>query len=499
MKQRKLEMLVFVIILLLAAFLRFYNLPGYMTFLGDEGRDALMVKRILTTFDLPLIGPPMSVGNIYLGPLYYYMMTVAMTIFWLNPVAAAGMVALIGIATIAVIYWLTREWFGRVPAIVASLLYAISPITIIHSRSSWNPNPAPFFALLTLISIYLVRKTKNELWWIMTGFFFACTVQMHYLGLILLPSIGLLWLHELLDQRKKGSLGSFQRGTWGGIVAFLLVMSPLIVFDLRHNFMNLRAFAEIFFSADSAVRPSVFSTISKIVPIYTQKLILPYMAGDIRWTSWLISLVVFIPGVWEVYIWITTRKFSWNIGALYLTLAVGLMMLTFFNQEIYDHYLGFINFIPYILIGAIWFYLQNLKAAGRLFSLVFWVLLLAVIWFNFQKSPLRYPPGNQLAHTQEISKFIITLSANKPYNFALIAERNYDAAYQYYLWIYKHPPQELPFHKTGQLFVVCEDAVCNPVGHPKFEIAGFGWTKIESQFVLDGVKIFKLVHNEKET
>ena len=78
----KLSFLILAGILGLAAILRFWKLPEYMTFLGDEGRDALMIKRILETGDIPLIGPPTSIGNIYLGPLYYYMMTLPMAIFW---------------------------------------------------------------------------------------------------------------------------------------------------------------------------------------------------------------------------------------------------------------------------------------------------------------------------------------------------------------------------------------------------------------------------------
>ena len=34
-----------------------------------------------------------------------------------------------------------KNWFGRIAALTASFLYTISPVTIIYSRSSWNPNP----------------------------------------------------------------------------------------------------------------------------------------------------------------------------------------------------------------------------------------------------------------------------------------------------------------------------------------------------------------------
>ncbi len=130
LKKNRIEVLIFVAILSLAAFFRFYRINEYMTFLGDEGRDALVVKRILVLHQTPLLGPPTSIGNMYLGPLYYYMMAFAMAFDFMNPVAAAVMVALIGTITVGMIYFLSRVWFGKQAAVVASLLYAFSSVTI---------------------------------------------------------------------------------------------------------------------------------------------------------------------------------------------------------------------------------------------------------------------------------------------------------------------------------------------------------------------------------
>jgi len=187
LKDQKLLFIILMAILILATFLRFFNLSGYMTFLGDEGRDALIVKDILLGNNFPLIGPPTSVGNIYLGPLYYYMMAVPMGIFWLNPVAAAGMNALLGVMTVGLIYYLGKTWFNRWAGLIASFLYTISPVTIVYSKSSWNPNPTPFFALLAVLSFYKARQVKNFSWLILTGAFVATALQMHYLSLILIP------------------------------------------------------------------------------------------------------------------------------------------------------------------------------------------------------------------------------------------------------------------------------------------------------------------------
>ena len=60
-------------VILLAAALRFYRIREYLTFLGDEGRDVLVVKRMLLDGKFTLLGPITSVGSIYMGPVYYYL------------------------------------------------------------------------------------------------------------------------------------------------------------------------------------------------------------------------------------------------------------------------------------------------------------------------------------------------------------------------------------------------------------------------------------------
>jgi hypothetical protein len=65
--KKRLPLILLVLVLLLSAFLR------YMIFLGDEGRDVLVVKGILEG-NLTFLGPRASAGDFYLGPIYYYMM-----------------------------------------------------------------------------------------------------------------------------------------------------------------------------------------------------------------------------------------------------------------------------------------------------------------------------------------------------------------------------------------------------------------------------------------
>ncbi|MCL5784284.1 MAG: glycosyltransferase, partial [Patescibacteria group bacterium] len=460
-------------IVALATFLRFYELSGYMTFLGDEGRDAIVVKRILVDHHIPLIGPPMSVGNIYLGPLYYYLMAIPMALFWLNPVAAAGLDAFLGVLTVILIYFFGKTWFNRSAGLIAAYLYAISPVTIIYSRSSWNPNPTPFFALLGIFSLYKVYKTGNFLWLILTGTALAAAIQMHYLALILLPIALIIWLLGIFVSAGSVRFKNIFSGIAGGIVAFLTIMSPLVWFDFRHNFLNYRALTELF-GGGGEVKSDIAANIARIPGLYSNNLIGRYIGAENLYLVILISILVLAALIYKF------SYRSWHKMALAIWLIVGLFGLTFYQQSIYDHYLNFLNPVPFLLFGSITLFVSSIPNKMKwLFYGGITILLIILTVVNLQRNPFLSPPNNQLRRTQDVAKFVIDKAEGKDFNFALIAKSNYDSAYQYYLDLYGHKPKQVPLDITEQLFVVCEDSTCDPTHNPKYEVAAFGWSKID--------------------
>ena len=50
------EAAILIIILLIGALLRFYRIGEYMTFLGDEGRDVIVVMVEIANYDLVFVG-----------------------------------------------------------------------------------------------------------------------------------------------------------------------------------------------------------------------------------------------------------------------------------------------------------------------------------------------------------------------------------------------------------------------------------------------------------
>jgi 4-amino-4-deoxy-L-arabinose transferase-like glycosyltransferase len=488
--------LLIILILGFAAFLRLYQINQYMQFLGDQGRDALVVKDILVNHHLVAIGPPSSVGTVYLGPLYYYMMALPMLVFWLSPVAAAVMVALIGTLSVWLIFYITKKWFGFKGGIVSALLFAISPVEINYSNFSWNPNPVPFFVLLLFLALFKAHYQKNFYWYILAAFSFGALTQLHYLTLILVPVIGLLWLNELRVYRQR-KIKHFWSGTLIGKFLFILMTLPLILFDFKNHFINFHGLIDLF-SGKGGVSLTLAGSFSRLPEIFLNDFIGRLMGGDNFTLTLVLALLIFIPLIKVWMSFFKTKKISWVFLALSYWLIIGFLGLMIYKGPIYDHYLLFLSPIPFILFGGVVELVLNLKWHHNLVLIFGGIFLVITVLANLSLNPLLFMPSHQLEKTQEIDHFIIQKSENKPFNFALLSKNNYDAAYQFYLDQFGHKPRVVPDQKTNQLFVVCEDTVCQPIGHPKYEIAAFGWAKEEWEQDLDGVKIFKIVPNSQQ-
>lgn len=508
-KENRFEAFFLILVLLTAAFMRLYRIDEYMTFLGDEGRDVIIVRRLLVNFDPILIGPGTSIGNMYLGPIYYYLMAPFLLLANFSPVGPAIFIALLGVLTCAFVWFIAREWFGKIAAGVAILLYSISPVVINYSRSSWNPNIMPFFALLTVYSIWRVWQYSEFKWLVISLVSFAFTLQSHYLGLLLGPVLVFFWLLTFLKIRKQKDgwrvkKGGFLKHTMLGSILFTVLMSPLVIFDARHGWQNFSAIRTFFLERQTTISARPWSAFPKLLPL-VQKISTRLLAGTNetlgRW-----STAVFGAGV----LWTVSRFISLGVKdkknaaffVLFVWLGCAFLGLGVYKQEIYDHYYGFFFPAPFLFLGGVF----QTFIEKRRFSLIhvfLAVFVVALVAANLTVNPLKYPPNRQMQRAESVAEKIRTEAKNEKFNLAVIAERNYEDGYQYFLekWkvsVFDIDPLKLEETLANNLFVVCElpHDKCNPVNNPKAEIANFGWSEVSGEWQVSGVMLYKLVHTE---
>lgn len=456
-----------------------------MEFLGDQGRDITIIKDFLKNGNLFFIGPQTSIGNMYLGPFFYYFIAPSLLLSNYSPLGPAIFVALISIATVALIFFISKKWFNPQTGYIAAFLYAISPVVIKYSNFIWNPNVMPFFSLLFIYFFFESFKSKKYIYLIYASLAFIMAINSHYLALALLPFAAIFWFFKLYKFIKSKSieLKPFVKNTIIAVLIFLLSLTPQILFDIKHNGQNIKALSSFFTQRETTVNIKPYKAIPELPSLFNQ--VNTRLLGGKNETAGLIISIVFAIGLFWVILKSKYRKNSfWVPFFWYLS---GLISLALYKQHVYDHYFTFLFPVVFILIG---FLISKFKLIGI-------PLLILITIFSLLENPFRWQPNYQLKTTTQIGDLIISNSNNQDFNFALLAKQNYDPTYRYTLNSKQAKIVDLPKNLAEQLFVVCEpfQIDCNPINNPEWAVAAFGWSKIDKQWEINGIKIFKLIHN----
>ncbi len=442
----------------LALAFRFYRISATQTFLEDEGRDMLMVKYMFDHKRPVLLGPQTSTGNMYLGPFYYYFISPALLLAHFNPVGPAILIALTGALTVFLLYHFLSSRFGWKTGLIASLLYAVMPLPVMFTRNSWNPNLVPLISLLIIWVVDKILFESNDFknlrdLFIMLGVLVGILVQLHYMTLITLPFIALVLLLKLGKKALLASLFS--------LLTFTITLSPFIVFEFRHNFVNTRAIIRfIQAKQEHNIRYSLPFWLwkDKVVKTSTQLIDGLFGRGAFQATDPLakpITLVFFILFLFTLIFFIARRRSPVAGRFLYLSslLIFSLSALGIYQENIHLHYLGFLFPLVYIILAII------ITQTKQVFSfLATCYLLLATVYslpttFNYINSG----PSYQVEKARAVADFIAKDSDHQPYN-VVSAFGTQTTPFQYFLSLGDHRPSN---KLQKNLYLICQDKPCS--------------------------------------
>jgi 4-amino-4-deoxy-L-arabinose transferase-like glycosyltransferase len=238
----KLELILLCAIVLLATWLRFDRIDQ-AEFLWDQAEISKCGLKMAREGEIAWVGTLSSTGlNFFMGAAWLMAIPHA---FSTSPVFATGFVAFINLLAVIGCYFLARRWFGRTAALVAALLFAVSPWAVIYSRKVWHLNFLPPFVLLYVVTGWLAFVRGRRWAAVAHALALAALVQLHFSAFpfIFLTALWALAFHRRLDWRAV---------LIGGVLAALTFV-PYFIVDAQRDWRNVRRFIEI------VQKPSVVS------------------------------------------------------------------------------------------------------------------------------------------------------------------------------------------------------------------------------------------------
>lgn len=505
-KRIKFHHLFLLLILILAIFIRFYNLRDSLMFQGDQGRDVLVVSRIFKDLDPVFIGPVTSIGNMYLGPFYYYFMLPFLFLTYPDPMGPVFAVAALSVLTVFLLFKITSKIFDRKTAYLATIFFTLSAGVVNLARFSWNPNIAPFFSLLMFYFTYLAWK-KNVKYWLLVSVCFSLLIQLHYVTLLSISGAGIIFLLQLIEKiklQKNDFLKKekkFLSNIALAILIFILSLTPLILFDLKHDLVNLKSFASILtekesFNVERKPGREGFGVITKFISIdlkdRTSQVLFEasFAVNKINHPLMFVALILT-----AIYLIKNRKKLSDGEIILLAYLVPGILGVSLYQHQVYEHYIAYLFPFVYMFYGLFFTKFKNKWLAAVLLT----PFLIYFIASNAQRYSIKsnsWTIDDMKRTSEEIYKRV---SPGDKYNIALISESKeyFGMNYRYFLSTYENKPVAMEDHHiANKLFIIDEKKNGdNVLSSPIYEIVVFPNRDKAEKFQIENGPEISIVSN----
>ncbi len=327
-------------------------ISGNYLFGHDTGRDYLAAYNIVVNHKLTLIGAEAGSGvaginGIFHGPGYFYLIALAFLLFHGDPIGGQFFMFLFGVATLILSTWAGYKMFGKIGSVLFLFFTAVSPLIISQSRFIWSSHPLTFFVILAIYFVYRIPDNP-ELFAPLAVFTSGFTYNSQ-LGVAVPLMVSILLSIPIVFKVRNWRV--YVYSIVGAIFAFL----PMILFDVRHNFMAARsAFAYV--SAGGSGSSSIFEAkrLHSHIFDYWNNFYNTF-TFEFGWIPWKIQIIVLEVatvfagiGLWMV----KDGRLKKIIFFLLLMSAFTWIAYLLLNNTVWDYYLTHTR-IGYILLFTI--------------------------------------------------------------------------------------------------------------------------------------------------
>lgn len=224
--------------LLIALFLlsfavRCFRLNDFLFFGFEQGRDAQIIENIYKLKDFVLIGPSTSIGGVFHGPWYYYLMTIPYGLGMGNPLAASLFLSLLGSFIPIIMYFLSKDLFkSRSWGIATAIITLFSYEYILYARWLSNVSLAPLFIALSFLMLWKFLTIRDSKYFL--GFVVFASIATLFQMILIVQFVFFIFCLFIFRQMQLPSI----KFIFLSMIIILILFGPLIIFDFRNQHIS---------------------------------------------------------------------------------------------------------------------------------------------------------------------------------------------------------------------------------------------------------------------
>lgn len=430
-----------IVLLLFSFFLRIYKLEDLFYFTYDESIPAFVGRRLILWNHIPLIGGATPLG-FHLGPYFYWLYSLILFFGKLNPISWGLAAAAISTLTAFLTFKLARDFTNKKIAFAAAAFWAFSFLANVYDRHLWALFWGPITSLLVLYCLLkIIGGGKNYI--LLLAITLGLSIHADPSNFVFFILTAIVFVIYKVKPSKNVLLA---------IALILLSFSPLIVFDLRHDFSNTKpffnfvksgsnqpGFSQDKFISSSLLFPRTFSRViytfgdNEIAKQYSYcKQYVQEKYRAIPKISIFISILVLISFVWWSFK--KNKLVIWKlISLLFLIYLFSIELYgAIFKADVFEHYIAGL-FPSFILI---------LSLIISLFPRKLFLIILAVfVFFNLYKLT-QAQNSHGLKNKRDAIEYSMQQLGGEPFSLESHSTCWYYSGYRYLFAVFGREPSK---------------------------------------------------------
>ena len=290
------------------------------------------------------------------GTFIAFLMALSSYFFGLNTFAGRLPLALMGIATVGIFYFLGKGLFNRKIGLLAALLVAVSPWHVGYSRIAWISVSTLFFSSLSMLLILRGIDRKSAMIFFLAGISMGLGLHDHQYSVFLILII--MGMYTVLFRRIKPVKILKGRYFWIMAAGILIPVAPLAYYNAANGFVTVQYFfghqTHTFFgelsTTSSSAAGSLWSRYAALVNTFRysingNNIMVDYWIQD---SLWLWSLIFMISLLAVIYLSLSKNSFRSQNRLIISGLLISALIVPFFAGYGKDPAYGLVSSSHYL-------------------------------------------------------------------------------------------------------------------------------------------------------